>query len=239
MMYDHGGVSQRQESLVAAADNTTYFLGRWQDDDDRDALDVLIARHMQRIREMVEPRLSAEMRQKLETGDIVQEAVLEFLRYGPPFRIQNGRQFRRLMAIIVTNVIRDQYERFRAMRRDMKRDLGGQAVDLDQRHDDKTSPGDRAAKNEMRQIVRLAMELMEPRAREVMIARNYHGMAWEEISSTYEFPSADAARQFRNRSRKVLRKIVDRITQRDIQGLIEERESQGGSAGDERSEPAE
>ena len=212
-----------------SSDNTTYYLEEWQDKKNAQALDQLLARHMSRIRQMVEKRLGPALRRKVEAGDMVNEAVREFLEYGPPFRIDNGRHFRSLMVRIVGNVIRDCSNRFQAIRRDMKRELAGDAsvvIDFNsepQRADD--TPDAKAADKEDQNRIRLALELMPPRERLLIVSHKIEGLSWDEIATDQDFPSAAAARMACKRAIRTLRQFVKRITDRDIDGLLDDAES--------------
>ena len=65
-------------------DLTGKLLERWHAGDGG-ALDELLVRDLPWIRRCVHRRLGQGLRQRAETEDFVQEAVLEVLRYGPRF----------------------------------------------------------------------------------------------------------------------------------------------------------
>ena len=54
---------------------------------------------------------------KVESSDIVQDAALQFLKYGPRFILSDEEKFRALLVRIVENVLRDKHDWFSARRR--------------------------------------------------------------------------------------------------------------------------
>ena len=63
-------------------DRTAEDLRRWNAGD-AEGLKSLLENHLPWIEKYVRKRLGARLRQKAETQDIVQDAMLQFLRYGP------------------------------------------------------------------------------------------------------------------------------------------------------------
>ena len=64
---------------------TRLLLGRWHGGD-RSALDALLERDLPWIRQHVRRRLGANLRARMDSADVVQEAMVEFLRHAPPFQ---------------------------------------------------------------------------------------------------------------------------------------------------------
>ena len=62
------------------------------------------------------------MGEKGETCDYVQDAIVQFLQYGPRFTISNDARFRGLLAKIVENVLCNKYHWFIARRREIARE---------------------------------------------------------------------------------------------------------------------
>src|SRR5690606_38207743 len=94
------GVSRQPERHA----ETTLLLDRWHAGD-REALDRLVSTHLEWIRARLHERQGALLRERAETGDYVQQTLLEFLRYGPPFRLTDGDRFRGLLLTIAENVL--------------------------------------------------------------------------------------------------------------------------------------
>src|SRR5262245_14299654 len=101
--------------------STTELIVRWQQGD-REARDVLIRQHLPWIRERVRKRLGFPLRAKEQTGDIVQEVAMEVLEYTPASQISNSFQFRRFLATIIENVLRNKSDWYRARRRELAKE---------------------------------------------------------------------------------------------------------------------
>src|SRR5262245_63953732 len=123
---------------------TTQLLHRWRDGDES-ALGEIVQRHLPWVRQHVREHLSGDLRAKLATEDVVQDAMLDFLRNGPRFVPANEAQLRSLLARIVANTLCDQSNWFRAARRRMSRETPiATSVDLRDESSDR-QPVDRAA----------------------------------------------------------------------------------------------
>lgn len=225
------------------AGDTVDLLRRWHRGD-RDALDTLLGRELPWIERRVRARLGARLRAKEETGDIVQETVLEFLEYGPPFLVAGRGQLRALLARIAENVLRARHDWFTAKRRALSRERPlppGSVASLDgsgarpashpaprslprspseslpqssrrslpPSHDRDAAPGSvptgmagagvgatpsaEVAAAEEAAIVRLALELLDPADRDVILLREWDGLSHAEVARRLG-TSEDAAR---------------------------------------------
>ena len=95
---------------------STRLLGEWYAGD-KHALAELFELHSPWIVTKSRRLLGANLREKLETGDIVQEANLRFLKYPPSFRLVNEGHFRAFLSKQITNAISERHEWFNAKRR--------------------------------------------------------------------------------------------------------------------------
>src|SRR5687768_9998410 len=102
-------------------DTTLELLRRWHRGD-RGALDALLQRDIDWIRQRVRARLGAGLRARGDTDDFLQEAVVEVLRYAPKFLVGDAGAFRGLMAQIVENTLRDRNEYWSRRRREAVRE---------------------------------------------------------------------------------------------------------------------
>ena len=171
--------------MAEAQDATPELLRRWHTGDGT-ALTALVQAHLPWLRAHVERRLGSFLRSRAETDDYLQEAVLDFLRDGPRFQVQDAGQLRALLARIVENTLRDQNDWFRAKRRF----LGGDArlptetvLQLDPSLQRSTTPSRDAVRSEVRDWVRLGLELLEPEDRKILLAREYEDRSFVEIGS--------------------------------------------------------
>lgn len=183
------------------AAETVTLLQRWHAGD-RAALDTLLARDMPWIREHVERRLGQLLRAKGEADDYVQDAVIEVLRYGPRFLIADRERFRGLLARIVENTLRDQHDWYTAKRREIGRERplpDGSVLALDGAARSVTRPSEHAVRNERESWVRLALELLAPEDRKVILLRQWDKRTFEEIAVEFGC-TPDAARMRFNRA---------------------------------------
>jgi RNA polymerase sigma factor (sigma-70 family) len=149
--------------------DTQQLLGRWYEGDP-EALHALLESELEYIRGRVRRRLGPFLRQKLESGDVVQEAVQLVLQYVPPFRLSDRSQFRALLSLIVENVLRDQNHWFSARRRELARErpIDQTVLVLDPPREMEPSTSHLAQKNEENALFRLAFEILGPEEKKVI-----------------------------------------------------------------------
>lgn len=204
-------------------DETVQLLQGWHAGDG-DCLNGLLERHLPFIRGVVRKRLGPELRKNAETGDYIQEAVVQVLKYSPRFKVTDDEHFRALLVRIVENSLRDRHHWFTAQRRDYHRvrPLPSDTVlDLD-RVDGRQSdtPSQVAWNREREALVRLGVELLGPEDRRIVVLRDWKGLSFGEIAELLEInPRATQKRHDRARGRLV--KKVKALRVRDLQGALE------------------
>ncbi len=190
---------------------TAVLLQRWHAGD-RQALETLLERDLPWIRAQVDRRLGDLLRAKADTQDYVQEAMVEVLKYGPRFVMADRRKFRSLLARIIENVLRDQHDHHNAQRRAAHRQKSmpqDSILDLDGSLRSVTRPSEHAMRSERESWVRLAMELLPPDDRKVVLLRSWHELPFEDIAKEFGC-TVDAARMRFNRALpKLARKIEE------------------------------
>ncbi|MBL8735623.1 MAG: sigma-70 family RNA polymerase sigma factor [Planctomycetes bacterium] len=176
-------------------DTTPLLLERWHRGDDQ-ALAALVELHLPWLREHVQRRLGPFLRRHGEAEDYLQDAVLDFLRDAPRFQVRDGAQLRGLLARVVENTLRDKNDWFRAKRRDLARSAtvpSDSVLALDPALQRSTTPSRDATRNEIRDWVRLGLELLEAEERKVILAREYEDRSFVEIGAELGM-TANAAR---------------------------------------------
>src|SRR5688572_1395305 len=166
---------------------------------DAAALPALIERHLAFVRACVQQRLGDELRGHAETQDIVQDALVDVLRDGPRFRLADEEAFRRLLAHVVENTIRDRYRYLNRERRAAHREralAGDSVLDLDLGVRTVTRPSQHAAASEEHEWVRLAIEFLEPHDREVLWLREWEGLTFVEIGQRLGIGEEAARKRF-------------------------------------------
>ena len=181
--------------MDASSDTQTLLL-QWQQGD-VNALGRLIDKNRPWIEASARRQLGPGMRAKHETQDIVQESLLQLLVYKPRVAVENGAQFSGLVNKIIRNVVVGKHVWFSRDRRDMKREAqlpDSSQLRLDGSQKDVTRPDTAAARQEDRAVVRLALGLLSPEDREVIMRRHFEGQEFTEIGKALQ-TSADGARK--------------------------------------------
>ena len=172
-------------AMVAEPDPTLQLLDDWHRGDEP-ALARLVELHLPWLRQQVDRRLGPALRQQGEVEDYLQDAMLDFLRDAPRFVVRDGAQFRALLARVLENTLRDRNDWFRAKRRDLARraTLPTESVlSLDPALQRGTTPSSDATRNEVRDWVRLGLELLEAEDRKIILLREYEDRSFVEIGT--------------------------------------------------------
>ena len=198
---------------------TTQLLQRWHDGDES-ALGEIVERHLPWVRRHVREHLGNDLRAKLATEDVVQEAMLDFLRNGPRFVPATGAQLRALLARIVANTLCDQSNWFRAARRRMSREtpIATSSVLRDDARE--RPPVDVAAVQEMETRLRLAIEILGERDRQLIVWREWEKLSFPEIADRLQI-DPEAARGAVRRALERLRQAMTRLRTGDLDGALE------------------
>ncbi len=196
------------------------LLRRWHSGD-QDALAELVEICLPWLREHVDARLGAFLRGRGDVDDYLQDALLDFLRDGPRFQVRDERQFRGLLVRVIENTLRDKNDWFRAQRRNLG--VGdaalpeGSVLDLQSGLVLTSTPSRGADREEGRAWVRLALELLDPEDRKVILGRDYEQRAFEDIGNELGL-SAGAARMRWNRAVARLAQTMLELRQGRIDG---------------------
>jgi len=180
---------------------------------DEQALRELLERHLPWIQRRVSERLRGALRKKAETQDLVHDAVVDLLRYGPRFTVSSEEHFRSLLARICENAICNEHRRFAAARRRAagERPLPTESIlDLDPRRDAPGTPSVIADKREREAWMRLGLELLRPEDREVILLRQRDSLPFEEIGTRLGI-AAGAARMRFERALARLAQVIVRL----------------------------
>ena len=168
---------------------------------DNEALNELYNRYVMRVLAAVRARLGAELRGKLESWDIVQDALLASLKHVQSFNHASEGGFLNWLAKVVENRIRDHLDYFRAEKRDhrIESPLAGPRsaessfpLDIPER---KSAPSPSQILILSEDLARLekAMDRLPDESRELIVAVKIEGRTYEEIAKTLG-KSPDAVR---------------------------------------------
>jgi len=203
---------------VSEPEETQLLLRRWHAGEAQ-ALDELLRQNLPWIRVYVHNQMGPLLRQRGDTGDYVQEAMLDVMRYGPRFLIPDREQFRALVARTVVNVLHDQRDWHSARQRDPRRERSESVLDFTA-VGSATSPSAAAERTETGDLVRLGLELLEPEDRKVVLLREWDGAAFPAIGQALGI-TEDAARMRFQRALKKLAGCIQRLRLGDVSGALD------------------
>ena len=199
---------------------TSLLLERWHGGE-RQALGDLLLAHTDWLHRKVRERMSPVLAARVETGDLVQEAVLEFLESAPRFTIGNGKLFRGLLYRIVVTTVAEEARWWRARRRDIARQRplpSGTVLNLESPVGD---PSTAAGEAEREAWVRIGMEFLSRAEQEIIVLRDYDGLAYSDIAARRD-KEPDAVRMEHARAVAALGKIVARLRRGELSAVLGE-----------------
>jgi RNA polymerase sigma-70 factor (ECF subfamily) len=178
---------------------------------DAAALNALYDRYIMRVLAAVRARLGAELRGKLESWDVVQDALLASLKNVQAFNQTSEGALLNWLAKVVENRIRDQVDYFRADKRDHR--LEGplekprsieSAVPLDiPERSSVPTPSRILVLSEDLSRLEQAMDRLPQDSRELIVAAKIEGRSYQEIAQATG-KSPDAVRMQVNRAFQAL-----------------------------------
>lgn len=158
-------------------------------DGDNSAMDQLCKVYSERIQRIVRFRMGNELRGKLESMDLVQDAFVEAVRDLDRFEYKDEGDFLRWMSKIAENRIRDNLKHLHADKRDIRRE-----VPMDHRvpttRDSTprmpeplrtTTPSVIMSVSEELDKLENAMNLLKPEYREVIVLNQIEGLSLKKI----------------------------------------------------------
>jgi len=167
---------------------------------DNSALDQLCKIYGERVRRIVRLRMGRGIRPKLDSMDIVQDALLSALEGLGGFVYKNEGDFLRWLSTIAQNTLRDNLDKFHADKRDIRRE-----VRLDNNAPttargsartpcaiEATTPSVIMSRKEDLDQLEKAMDKLKPEYREVIILSKIERLSYKEIGERLS-KSADAA----------------------------------------------
>ena len=204
--------------MIDAGIRKTQELVALAQEGDHGALDQLCRVYSERVQRMVRFRMGRELRGKLESMDLVQDAFVAAVKGLDKFEYRNEGDFLRWMAKIAENRIRDHMKHLHADKRDIRRE-----VVLDERV---PSAGDGPARvpepirmttpsvimgvSEELDRLENAMNLLKPEHRDVIVLTQIEGLSHKEIGDRLN-KSPDAVRMLLARAMAALSSAFERV----------------------------
>jgi len=169
---------------------------------DQDALALLMARFLPRLRRWASGRMPIALRDLADTSDFVQDVLLQsFQKVG---RLDAGREggLQAYLRQAVLNRIRDEFRRSRRR---------PDTVELEPTHPDEgPSPLEAAIGRQGLDRYERALAALRPVDREAVIARLELGFTYEEVANLLGKPTANAARMAVERA---LVRLIDELSE--------------------------
>ena len=184
---------------------------------DRAALESLLQRYEARLQRIIRIRISARLRQSVESVDVLQETWRSAVQHLDGLEIREPAGILRWLARIAENHMLDVNRRLSAERRDRRREVPlPDPADSTRAAGELPAPGKTPAENaserELRRIVDEAVAELPDDYREVIVLRTYHGGSWEFVARSMGSPSSEAARLLHRRARiRLGRMLRDRL----------------------------
>ena len=212
-----------QNGGMESPDGTNHvLLTRWQSGDHK-ALEELVERHLPWIRERVHRRLGSALREKLESGDIVQDSLIQVMHYGPRFVTQTEAQFRALLGLIIENVLRDKLDFFNAECRTPAREQplpSDSFLPFDPPLDSITTPSAQIERQEELTWLRVGLQVLDAGERRIIIAREWDRLPFREIGAQLGI-SESAAKMRHQRAMAQLTTIVGALRKGDVDRALD------------------
>jgi RNA polymerase sigma-70 factor (ECF subfamily) len=169
---------------------------------DRDALDRLLVRYLPRLRRWAKGRLPLGLRTMLDTGDLVQEAVINALPHLDKLEIRTERALEFYLQRALKNRIIDLHKRSR--RRPTRQPIPDDVSAGD------ASPHEAAVGAEAYERYERALASLKIEERLAVVSRVELGMDYGEIAAQLGKGSPDAARMAVSRA---IVRLADRMSQ--------------------------
>jgi RNA polymerase sigma-70 factor (ECF subfamily) len=175
----------RDDAVDVPADATCNLLERAKGGD-RDALEILFARHVPTLRRWAGGRLPRWARDIADTQDLVQDTVLQVFKRVEAFEPRGDGALQAYLRQAVMNRIRNEF-------RSRGRRPSFDSLD-EQAPSDDTSPLEAAIRQQQLDRYDAALSRLSEQERDLIVARVEVGLTYEEMAEALGKPSWNAAR---------------------------------------------
>ena len=189
-------------------------------------MDEFVRIHRSWLWEAAREQMSPRLRRFCASEDVVQEALVSLLRSGPSFLPNSEIQLRAMLRRIVLNRILDLVDYAGADRRtpDREESLGSRPISRVGPVDHSSAlPSRRAEQLEEQNRVRLAMDLLRPEDRRILLLGRYEGLTAQQIGEHLGITADTAKKRLQRATIRLGRTLTDLATG-DLRTLREEAE---------------
>lgn len=187
-------------------------------DGDESALNQLCRVYSERVRWMVRLRMNKEVRSKMESMDLAQDALIHALQGLGNFTYKNEGDFIRWLSKIAQNAFLDNVDKLYADKRDIRKEIpfggsgqttGGRVLGIPVPFET-TTPSVIMSKKEDLAKLEKAIDTLKPEYREVIVLTKIEGLSYEEIGKRLG-KSSEAVRKLVARAMTVMINAFERI----------------------------
>ena len=158
---------------------------------DRSAIDELCRVYGERVRRIIRFRMDRKLRSKIDSVDVVQEALVLALGGLQDFTYRDEGDFLRWLSRIAENRLHDIVDRFHAEKRDIRREIPFKEVGMYTGNGvsgvagplDTTTPSVLLSKKEQLDRLERAIDDLKPEYREVILLSRIERLSQEEIAT--------------------------------------------------------
>lgn len=182
------------------------------------AVNELFTRYIPRLRRILNIRITAAQRVKVDPEDVLQETLIVATRRFNELEVRTPESIKQWLSKIADYEIKNRLEYLHAQKRDAAREV---RVRSDSESEDLTgvvvpsldpTPSQTFARTEMEALLDLHVKQLEPADyREVILLRDYYEADWEQIRETLDRPSIEAVQDLYNRARKRLHERISKL----------------------------
>ena len=174
-----------------AVNDKTQRLVALAKDGDEPALNQLCAVYGPRVLWTIRLRMGKELRSKLESMDLVQDALFSALRDLGEFTYKNEGDFLRWLSKIAENRLRDHLDKLHADKRDIRKEVRLKSYQPSSDNSsfaaavgpvDATTPSVVLSRKEEYDALERAMDALKPEYREVIILTRIEGLSYQEVA---------------------------------------------------------
>jgi len=184
---------------------------------DESALEHLCKVYNERVLRIILMRMGPELRTKLQSMDLVQDAFISALRSLENFTYQNEGDFLRWISKIAENRLRDNLDKLHADKRDIRKEkpLNNNRSTTQNTFIrssgpvDTTTPSMIMSKREQLNKLEKAIDKLRPEYREVIVLTKIEGLSYQEVADRLG-KSPDAVRMLVSRSMAALTNVYER-----------------------------
>jgi RNA polymerase sigma-70 factor (ECF subfamily) len=177
--------------VSAANDHRTQHLVTLAKEGDQPAIDQLCLIYGERVRRIIRLRIDRKLRPKVDSVDIVQDALVLALAGLKDFTYRDEGDFLRWLSRIAENKLHDIVDRFHAEKRDIRRETPFKKVEPNMEDGSAgvagplqtTTPSVLLSKKEQLDRLERAIDALKPEYRQVILLSRVERLSQEEIGA--------------------------------------------------------